>query len=104
MKKYNKLVRDNIPEIITADGKSCEFNIASKEEHYDLLKEKLKEETEEFLQDENLEELADVLEVLFSLANSLGYEENDLLEKRIEKKKERGGFNKGIVLKQVNEK
>lgn len=104
MKKYNKLVRDNIPKIIIADGKSCEFNIASKEEHYDLLKEKLKEETEEFLEDENLEELADVLEVLFSLTNSLGYDESDLLEKRVEKKKERGGFNKGIVLKQAHKK
>lgn len=101
MKTYNKLVRDKIPEIIEADGKKCDVEIASKEEHYELLKKKLIEETDEFLEDENLEELADVMEVLFSLAESLGYEEEDLLNKKEEKKEERGGFRVGFVLKKV---
>lgn len=101
MKLYNKLVRDKIPEIIRSDGKNCDIEIVSKTKHYELLKQKLIEETEEFIEDENLEELADIMEVLFALAESLGYKEDDLLSRRDLKKYERGGFNKAIVLKKV---
>ena len=102
MKKYNKLVRDLIPEIIKADGKVCEYEIVEKEKHYELLEEKLKEETNEFLEDKNLEELADIMEVLFALAENLGYSEEELLNKRGEKRLLRGGFKSGIVLKSVS--
>ncbi|MGL5821051.1 MAG: phosphoribosyl-ATP pyrophosphohydrolase [Sarcina sp.] len=101
MKKYDKLVRDLIPQIIEADGKVCEYEIVGKEKHYRLLEDKLREETNEFLEDKNLEELADVMEVLFALAENLGYTEEDLIQKREEKKLERGGFKEGIVLKGV---
>lgn len=101
MKKYNKLVRDKIPEIIRADGKECEVQVASRKEKYELLEKKLMEEVNEFLEDKNLEELADVMEVLFGLANDMGYSEEDLIRKREEKKDERGGFNEGIVLVKV---
>lgn len=43
------------------------------------------------------------MEVLFGLANALGYSEEDLINKRNENKKERGGFEKGIVLENVYE-
>jgi predicted house-cleaning noncanonical NTP pyrophosphatase (MazG superfamily) len=100
-KKYNKLVRDKIPEIIKAAGKECEFEIVPKEEIYVLLENKLKEEVGEFLEDKNLEELADVMEVLFGLANALGYSEEQLLKARDKKWEDRGGFKEGIVLKSV---
>lgn len=99
MKTYNKLVRDNIPTIIKSSGKQCSFEIASKEQKYSLLEAKLQEEVSEFLEDKNLEELADVMEVLFGLADALGHSENDLLNARERKKDERGGFKEGIVLK-----
>lgn len=101
MKLYSKLVRDNIPEVIKATGKQCEYDIATRDEHYSLLEDKLKEEVNEYLEDKNLEELADVMEVLFALADTLGYSEEDLIQKRLEKKEERGGFKEGIVLKKV---
>lgn len=101
MKTYNKLVRDKIPQVIRATGKECEFEIASKEEKYELLEAKLKEEVNEFLEDKNLEELADVMEVLFGLADSLGYKEEDLVKAREKKREERGGFKDGVVLKTV---
>lgn len=100
-KKYNKLVRDRIPDIIKASGKECEFEIAPKEERYEHLERKLQEEVGEFLEDKNLEELADVMEVLFGLANALGYSEEQLLKARDKKREERGGFKEGIVLKSV---
>ncbi|MBE6090532.1 MAG: phosphoribosyl-ATP pyrophosphohydrolase [Clostridium beijerinckii] len=99
MKVYNKLVRDKIPEIIKADGREFDIEIATEEEKYELLEEKLREEVNEFLEDKNLEELADVMEVLFGLADSLGFNEKELIKARDKKREERGGFKKGIVLK-----
>lgn len=103
-KKFDKLVRDRISEIIRNSGRSCEIEVVEGEAKYKLLENKLQEEVEEFLQDKNLEELADVMEVLFGLAGSLGYSEEDLLKKRDEKREERGGFQEGIVLKSAQEK
>ena len=59
------------------------------------------EEVNEYLVDKNLEELADVLEVLVALAGNLGYTEEELFEKRMQKKEERGGFFEGVVLERV---
>lgn len=102
MKVYNKLVRDNIPEIIENTGKKFDIHYA-KEELVSLLEAKLQEEALEFSQDKNLEELADLMEVIFGLSSALGYSEEDLLKKREEKKLERGGFKEGIVLERVYE-
>lgn len=104
MVKHDKLVRDRIPEIIRESGKECEVVIAKEEERNKLLEKKLIEEVNEFLEDKNLEELADIMEVLFGLAHNMGYSEEDLLMKRVEKLIERGGFKDGVVLKRVWEK
>lgn len=101
MKVYNKLVRDLIPEVIKKSGKECDIEIANMEQRTGLLEAKLMEEVNEYLEDKNLEELADVMEVLFGIAHNLGYTEEDLLNKRKEKLEERGGFKKGIILKKV---
>ncbi|MBC2579163.1 nucleoside triphosphate pyrophosphohydrolase [Clostridium sp. DJ247] len=103
MKVYNKLVRDKIPQVIEAAGKKFDVRKVGKEEHYKLLEVKLEEEVKEFLENKNLEELADIMEVLFGLAENMGYSEEELLQKRLEKKKERGGFREGIVLERVYE-
>lgn len=102
MKVYNKLVRDKIPEIIEVDNKKCEIEIVEGKEKQELLEKKLREEVNEYLEDKNLEELADVMEVLYGLANELGYSEEDLNKKRKEKLQERGGFKEGVVLKKVH--
>lgn len=101
MKKYNKLVRDDIPKIIEDAGKTCNIEIVTGKEKTEYLEKKLNEEVNEYLEDKNLEELADVMEVLFALADNLGYKEEDLLNKREEKMLKRGGFKKGIILKDV---
>jgi len=61
----------------------------------------LNEEVNEFLEDKNLEELVDVMEVLFGIAEALGYSEEEFLKARDKKRDERGGFKEGIVLKYV---
>ena len=101
MKTYNKLVRDLIPDIIRKNGEECDVDITPIEARTELLESKLMEEVNEYLQDKNLEELADIMEVLFGLAHNLGYSEEELINKRNEKLKIRGGFKEGIILKNV---
>ncbi|QAA33182.1 nucleoside triphosphate pyrophosphohydrolase [Clostridium manihotivorum] len=103
MKYYNKLVRDKIPKVIEDSGKSCRYIKADKADISRLLVKKLDEEVVEFKEDNNLEELADIMEVLFGLAESLGFSEDELMNKRNEKKAARGGFKDGIILESVEE-
>jgi predicted house-cleaning noncanonical NTP pyrophosphatase (MazG superfamily) len=99
---YNKLVRDKIPEIIESSGKTCEMEILSDEEYLQMLDKKLDEELAEYHQEQNIEELADLLEVLYATAKAKGYSIEELDHVRIEKQKARGGFDKKILLKSVN--
>lgn len=99
--KYNKLVRDKIPEMIESSGKRCETEILSEEEYLAMLDKKLDEELAEYRADGSLEELADLLEVLKALAVARGYSVERLYQVCDEKKKARGGFEKRILLKEV---
>ena len=100
---YNKLVRDKIPEIIEASGKTCETGILSDEEYLQMLDKKLDEELAEYHQEQNIEELADLLEVLYATAKVRGYSIEELEQVRVEKRKARGGFDKRLLLKHVCE-
>lgn len=104
MKVYNELVRDKIPEIIKADGKECKTHILSKDEYIAALETKLNEEVAEYQEDKNLEEMADVLEVLQAICLARGYSLDELEAMRIKKAKERGGFKDKIFLEYVAEK
>ena len=96
--KYNKLVRDKIPQIIKDKGQEVIFHVANKEEYKIKLYEKLKEEVEEFLKEPNSEELADVLEVIHAICSNLGISFGKLEKIRQEKVEKRGGFNNCIIL------
>ena len=106
MKKiiYDKLVRDKIPEIIEKSGKQCETEILSDEEYLQMLDKKLDEELAEYHQEQNIEELADLLEVLYAAAKARGYSIEELEQVRVEKQKARGSFDKKILLKSVTER
>lgn len=98
---YNKLVRDGIPDVIKAAGKEPVFRVAGKEEFGRLLTEKLWEEVREFSASEKAEELADILEVIKSLALHKGLEWEDLEKLAAKKAEERGAFEKRIFLERV---
>ena len=101
--KYNKLVRDRIPEIIESSGKSCTIEILSAEDYLRMIDAKLDEELAEYHKDQNIEELADLLEVIRAAAIARGYTLEDLERVRAEKAAKRGGFEKQILLKEVYE-
>lgn len=96
-----KLVRDRIPEIIAATGRIAATRILDKDEYLEELRRKLEEETEEFLKEDNLEELADILEVLRALTLAKGYSIEELEEERRRKALERGIFKERILLENV---
>ena len=101
--RYNKLVRDRIPEIISAAGTTCTTDILSEEDYLRMLDAKLDEELAEYHKDQNIEELADMLEVLRAAAVARGYTLDELERVRAEKAEKRGGFEKKILLKEVVE-
>lgn len=98
---YNKLVRDKILEVIEKTGKIAEFHIADEKEFEGFLIKKLSEEVVEFTETPCAEEIADILEVIDSLINVLGYSKEEILKIKEEKKESRGGFEKAIVLEKV---
>ena len=98
---YQKLVRDKIPEIIAATGKTCQTRILSREEYIAKLDEKLSEELAEYQESKSLEELADLLEVMEATVKARGYTWNELLQVRDEKRAKRGGFEDRILLEEV---
>ena len=103
VKTYNKLVRDNIPAIIKAKGAACETEILSDADYLRLLDAKLDEELAEYHRDQNLEELADLMEVIYACAKARGYTVAELESVRAEKAAKRGGFDRKVLLKTVTE-
>ena len=103
MKKYNKLVRDRIPDIIKKRGQNPVTRILDKNEFVEGLIDKLCEEVDEFDEDRNAEELADIIEVLMALAQALGISQQELKKVRDKKALTRGSFRKRIFLERVEE-
>ena len=103
VKTYNKLVRDGIPAIIEATGAVCETEILSDTDYLTLLDRKLEEELAEYLRDQSIEELADLVEVIYACAAARGCTRGELEAVRAEKAAKRGGFAEKILLKTVTE-
>ena len=99
--KYNKLVRDRIPEIIEASGKRCVCATLSDEEYLARLDEKLNEELAEYQESKSMEELADLLEVIRAVAAARGSSVEEVETIRRDKVAKRGGFEKKILLTEV---
>ncbi len=98
---HNKLVRDNIPDIIKSNGQSAKTVILDDEKYTAALEKKLKEETREYLHSKELMELADILEVVEALAKNQGSSFDEVLELKKQKQEKNGAFDKRIFLVSV---
>jgi predicted house-cleaning noncanonical NTP pyrophosphatase (MazG superfamily) len=98
-----KLVRDQIPAQITADGRTPVVKHMHGEALQQKLIEKLTEEHIELLEHTNLEEIGDMIEVLLALAAELGHDEAAVMEQVHNKRSERGGFGEGTYLTNIHE-
>lgn len=106
MPVYHKLVRDLIPEIIEKGGKVCISHTLDYNAYISALNAKLDEELAEYHAADashSLEEMADILETLYAVARAKGYTIEQLETMRVSKAKQRGGFEKQIMLDEVIE-
>jgi len=96
--KYNKLVRDKIPEIIKQKGKTPIIHVADDKEYWQKLKEKLIEETDEFFKHDSEEEVADILEIIYAICDFKKIDKQKLEMLRKKKAEKRGSFKDKIIL------
>jgi len=95
---FNKLVRDKIPEIIQNNNEVCQTRLLSDEEYIYELNIKLQEEMKEYLESGDVEELADLEEVIRAILDAKKYTHDDFEKIRLEKVQKRGAFKKRIYL------
>jgi predicted house-cleaning noncanonical NTP pyrophosphatase (MazG superfamily) len=107
MPTYNKLVRDNIPQIIESKGKKFSAKVLNNEDYLKHLKEKAYEELDEYCATETdgeaVEELADLLEVIRALAKHHGFSIEEVEAVRKDKAEKRGGFQEKVFLIEVED-
>ena len=96
--KFNKLVRDKIPEIIKAQGQHPNFQILSEEKYLFELDRKLCEEMQEYQESKDLEELADMLDVIYAICQARGHSIDELSELQKRKCENKGAFSKKYFL------
>lgn len=101
MNRYDKLIRDKIPEVIAADGKRCKIRVLPEAELLPHLLAKLREEVAEFERGPCVEELADIVEVLVALASQVGSSMAEVERVRQHKRAARGGFEQRLFLEYV---
>jgi predicted house-cleaning noncanonical NTP pyrophosphatase (MazG superfamily) len=98
--QYNKLIRDNIPEIIISKGGTPVTHVATAAEFEVKLLEKLAEEVQEFTESKSAEEMADIQEVLKALYEHYGLQAEVIEDLRWKKAAERGAFTKRLILEE----
>lgn len=101
--KYNKLVRDKIPQNIQELGKKCNYYVLKEKQYKQELDKKLLEEANEFIADHSTEEMADLIEVIEAIKNTHNLENEEIEKIRLEKKNKKGGFEEKIYLLEVEE-
>ena len=99
--KYDKLVRDKIPDVLDSLNKAYEISYADNVAFKEYLAKKLNEEVNEFIENPCIEELADIQEVVYGILMAYDWDNVKLVEKVDQKRQLRGAFSKGVILKEV---
>jgi predicted house-cleaning noncanonical NTP pyrophosphatase (MazG superfamily) len=103
IKIYNKLIRDKIPEIIAKSGKKAIVEKVDGEEYFRLLNEKLGEELNEYMETYDIEELADLVEIIYAILDYQNVTVEEFENIRKKKAQQRGAFKERLVLLKVFE-
>ena len=101
---YNKAIRDKIPEIIVESGSEPTIEKLSDEDFLKELEKKLEEEISEYKESKKVEELCDLIEIAYRIAELKGVSNDSLEQIRKDKNVERGKFKENLFLIQVNDK
>ena len=102
MKVYNKLVRDKIPEMIVNENRHPVTRILDNDEYRVELNKKLQEEVKEYIEDNNVEELADIVEVVYGILDSMDVSIEEFEKVRLSKVEKRGAFKDRIYLESAD--
>ena len=102
--KYNKLVRDKIPQNIRAKGHDVKHLVLDDKEYFEELDKKLIEEVNEFVEVHNEEEMADIMEVIEAIIKQRGMSLKQIQEIKQKKREKSGSFNDKIFLVSIKEK
>lgn len=101
---YNKLVRDKIPEDIDSElGRKCKYRILDDTEYLKELNRKVLEEANEFIEENSIEELGDLIEVINAIMKLKGYNMEEVNRVMKAKEEKKGAFNNKIFLEYVDE-
>lgn len=100
--KMNKLVRDNIPDIIEKTGDKPDFVILESADYYNELKKKLAEELNEFNESDDVLELCDLVELISAVLDYKNIDYKEFEEMRSKKSKKNGGFKNRVFLNGVH--
>jgi len=103
VREINKLVRDKVPAIIVENGEIPDFRILDDDDFLNALNAKLIEEVGEYLESKNLEELADIFQVICTISELIGGGQRELEYIRDEKAVERGGFETRMFLESIDD-
>ena len=99
---FPKLVRDKIPDIIVNDNKTVVYRkLIDDEEFKKYLNKKLLEEVNEYLENNDVSELADILEVVYSIAEVNGISKVNLENDRRSKEFKKGNFSNRLLIEEV---
>lgn len=101
---YNKLVRDKIPENINSiKGKKCNYRILNDKQYLQELDKKVFEEAHEFIEEHSIEELTDLIEVIFVIMKERNISIEDVENARKVKNSKKGAFNDKVYLIDVEQ-
>lgn len=101
---YNKLVRDKIPENIdNMKGRKSKYKILDDAEYLKELNRKVIEEANEFIEENSIEELGDLMEVLNAIMKLKGYKLEEVNKIMKEKNEKKGAFDNKIFLEYIDE-
>lgn len=100
---YNKLIRDNNVKLMEDKGCKVCYEILDDKKYGEELDKKLKEEVNEYIADYNIEEMADVMEVIYAILDFRGITMEEVENVRMKKRERKGAFKKKIFLKTVEE-
>ena len=101
---YKKLVRDKIPDIIKQnEGKDSIIRVLDNDEYLIELNKKIEEELKEYLESGEIEELADLEEVLRAILDVKGVSYDDFEKIRQDKVNKRGAFKDKIYLEGIKD-
>lgn len=98
---YNKLIRDNIPQIIKNSGDTPILRKLDDKEYFECLNLKLEEEMKEYLEDYSIEEFCDMLEVLGAIAKFKNFSPQQIAEVKAKKAECNGAFDERLFLEKV---